>query len=257
VKNFPDGEVFTGPVETKVDGTVRFTYPSSFAGRRVGGVELEFRGGEVVRAKAEEGGDFLREMLAVDDGARRAGEFSFGLNDAVTEFTGHTLFDEKIGGTVTSRSERRTPSRVGRCSPRSTGTSSAISATAARCTPTTSSSTETAASSTACSESRPDRCGIRPECTVLCEHMFASRSTVLLLALVVLLLLATARPSSGSAGEERYVVLPGDTLWELAAERYGGDPREGVWRIRVRNGLRGSSLQPGAIIYLPAAAGDA
>jgi aminopeptidase len=99
-ENFPDGEVFTGPVETKVDGTIRFSYPASYAGRRVSGLELEFRGGEVVRADAEQGGTFLREMLAIDDGARRAGEFSFGLNDAVGEFTGHALFDEKIGGTV-------------------------------------------------------------------------------------------------------------------------------------------------------------
>jgi aminopeptidase len=99
-ENFPDGEVFTGPVETKVDGVIRFTFPASYAGRRVSGVELEFRGGEVVQARADEGETFLREMLALDDGARHAGEFSFGLNDAVTEFTGHTLFDEKIGGTV-------------------------------------------------------------------------------------------------------------------------------------------------------------
>ena len=99
-ENFPDGEVFTGPVETEVDGTIRFTYPSSYAGRRIGGIELEFRAGEVVRAEADEGAAFLREMIALDDGARRVGEFAFGLNDAVTEFTGHTLFDEKIGGTV-------------------------------------------------------------------------------------------------------------------------------------------------------------
>jgi aminopeptidase len=99
-ENFPDGEVFTGPVETKVDGVIRFTYPASYAGRRVSGVELEFRGGEVVRAEAAEGETFLREMIALDEGARHAGEFSFGLNEAVREFTGHTLFDEKIGGTV-------------------------------------------------------------------------------------------------------------------------------------------------------------
>jgi aminopeptidase len=99
-ENFPDGEVFTGPVETEVEGTIRFTYPAGYAGRRVGGVELDFRGGEVVRAEAEEGADLLREMLALDEGAKRAGEFSFGLNESVTEFTGHTLFDEKIGGTV-------------------------------------------------------------------------------------------------------------------------------------------------------------
>jgi aminopeptidase len=99
-ENFPDGEVFTGPVESSVEGTVRFTYPASFSGRMIKDVELTFRGGEVVEAKATEGEEFLREMLAMDDGARRAGEFAFGMNDAVREFTGHVLFDEKIGGTV-------------------------------------------------------------------------------------------------------------------------------------------------------------
>ncbi len=151
-ENFPDGEVFTGPVETKVDGTIRFTYPSGYAGRRVGGVELEFRGGEVVRAEAEEGETFLREMLALDDGARRAGEFSFGLNEAVTEFTGHTLFDEKIGGTVHLALGASYPESGGRCSLRSTGTSSAICGAEARSTPTASLSTATAAFSTAFSE---------------------------------------------------------------------------------------------------------
>jgi aminopeptidase len=63
-------------------------------------VRPRFEDGEVVEAQAGEGEAFLREMLAMDDGARRAGEFAFGMNDAVEEFTGHTLFDEKIGGTV-------------------------------------------------------------------------------------------------------------------------------------------------------------
>jgi aminopeptidase len=99
-ENFPDGEVFTGPVETSVRGQVRFTYPASYQGRRIKDIELEFDGGEVVHARAGQGEEFLHEMLAVDDGARRVGEFSFGMNDAVREFTGHTLFDEKMGGTV-------------------------------------------------------------------------------------------------------------------------------------------------------------
>jgi aminopeptidase len=99
-ENFPDGEVFTGPIESSLEGTVRFSYPATFSGRMIKDVELTFRGGEVVEAKASEGEEFLREMLAMDDGARRAGEFAFGMNDAVPEFTGHVLFDEKIGGTV-------------------------------------------------------------------------------------------------------------------------------------------------------------
>ncbi|MEO8290181.1 MAG: aminopeptidase [Gaiellaceae bacterium] len=99
-ENFPDGEIFTGPVETAVDGRVQFSFPAPFAGRLVREIDLRFEGGEVVEAHAAEGEAFLREMLAMDEGARRLGEFAFGMNDAVQEFTGHTLFDEKLGGTV-------------------------------------------------------------------------------------------------------------------------------------------------------------
>ena len=99
-ENFPDGEVFTGPVETSVEGEIRFTYPAAFQGRVVEGVELRFHAGEVVDAGASRGQAFLEEMIALDEGARRVGEFAFGLNDAVTEFTLNTLFDEKIGGTM-------------------------------------------------------------------------------------------------------------------------------------------------------------
>jgi aminopeptidase len=99
-ENFPDGEVFTGPVESSLEGEIHFSYPASFQGRLVEDVRLVFSGGEVVEATAARGQDFLDGMLAMDDGARRAGEFAFGLNDAITEFTKNTLFDEKIGGTV-------------------------------------------------------------------------------------------------------------------------------------------------------------
>jgi hypothetical protein len=87
--------------------------------------------------------------------------------------------------------------------------------------------------------------------------MFPWRSLLVLFAVVGALLLAVPRPSSGAGSEERYVVRPGDTLWELAVSRYGGDPREGVWRIRDRNGLVATALQPGTILYLPARAGGA
>lgn len=87
--------------------------------------------------------------------------------------------------------------------------------------------------------------------------MFAPRNLLALSVLAVALLLAVPRPSSGAGAEEAYFVRPGDTLWQLASDRYGGDPREGVWRIRQRNELAGSRLQPGTTLYLPAAAGGA
>ena len=87
--------------------------------------------------------------------------------------------------------------------------------------------------------------------------MFAPRAVLALAAVLGLMLLVVARPSGGSGPEERYVVRPGDTLWELATNRYGGDPREGVWRIRERNDLSGAELQAGMILYVPARAGGA
>ena len=99
-QNFPDGEVFTGPVETQVDGTIRFTYPAVYQGREVQDVALRFEGGEVVESSASHGLDFLRAMIGMDEGARRLGEFAFGLNEGIDRFTRNILFDEKIGGTV-------------------------------------------------------------------------------------------------------------------------------------------------------------
>jgi aminopeptidase len=98
--NLPDGEVFTGPVEPSVEGTIRFSFPATTRGRQADDVRLRFEGGDVVEATATRGEDFLREMIGMDAGARRVGEFAFGLNDAVTEYTGSLLLDEKIGGTV-------------------------------------------------------------------------------------------------------------------------------------------------------------
>ncbi|MCC7447080.1 MAG: aminopeptidase [Anaerolineae bacterium] len=99
-ENFPDGEVFTGPIENSVNGTVRFTYPAIFGGNEIEDVRLTFRDGKVVESTAARGMDFLNSMLDTDEGARYLGEVAFGLNYNIRQFTRHTLFDEKIGGTM-------------------------------------------------------------------------------------------------------------------------------------------------------------
>jgi aminopeptidase len=98
--NFPDGEIWTGPVEDSVEGWVKFTYPAIENGREVEGVELVFEQGRVVKASARKNEDFLLHMLDVDEGARRLGEFAIGTNRGIQRFTRNTLFDEKIGGTI-------------------------------------------------------------------------------------------------------------------------------------------------------------
>jgi aminopeptidase len=98
-ENFPDGEVFTGPIEDATEGTVCFDFPAVHHGREVDGVRLVFRAGRVVDASATKGEDFLIRMLDQDAGARALGEIAIGCNYAVTRYTKNTLFDEKIGGT--------------------------------------------------------------------------------------------------------------------------------------------------------------
>jgi aminopeptidase len=99
-ENFPDGEIFTGPVEESVDGHVRFTYPACEGGREVEDVRLWFERGKVVKATAAKNEEFLSTMIGIDEGARCLGEFAFGTNRGVQRFTKNILFDEKIGGTV-------------------------------------------------------------------------------------------------------------------------------------------------------------
>lgn len=98
--NFPDGEVFTGPVIESVNGVVHFSFPAVHGGREVHGVRLKFRDGKVVDASAEKGQDFLISMLDMDAGSRFLGECAIGTNYSITRYTKNTLFDEKIGGTV-------------------------------------------------------------------------------------------------------------------------------------------------------------
>ena len=99
-KNFPDGEIFTGPVEDSVNGWVRFSYPSIVGGRAVSGIELKFEQGKVVEASAEQNEDLLLAQLDTDEGSRTLGEFAISTNFGIQQFTGNILFDEKIGGTV-------------------------------------------------------------------------------------------------------------------------------------------------------------
>ncbi len=99
-RNMPDGEVFWAPIETRTEGHILYEFPAIYGGNEVSGVELEFRGGRVVNAKAERGEDFLLSVLDTDPGARVLGELGIGLNYGIQRFTKSILFDEKMGGTV-------------------------------------------------------------------------------------------------------------------------------------------------------------
>ncbi|OGI27484.1 MAG: peptidase M29 [Candidatus Melainabacteria bacterium RIFOXYA12_FULL_32_12] len=98
--NFPDGEVFTSPVENSAQGEIYFDFPAIYRGNEAQGIHLKFENGKVVQATAEKGEEFFLNMINQDEGARYLGELAFGTNDMIQEITGNILFDEKIGGSI-------------------------------------------------------------------------------------------------------------------------------------------------------------
>jgi aminopeptidase len=98
-RNIPSFEIFTSPDWRGTEGWIRFSEPLYVYGSLVTGIELEFRAGQVTRAKAAQNEPLLLEMLATE-GADRVGEFS--LTDAslstITHFMADTLYDENVGG---------------------------------------------------------------------------------------------------------------------------------------------------------------
>ena len=80
--------------------------------------------------------------------------------------------------------------------------------------------------------------------------MFARIALIVLLATFLGWSLMT-RTVDGAGQPHAYVVKPGDTLWTIAASRYAGDPREGVWKLQRQNHLAGTTLTPGQKLKVP------
>jgi len=98
-RNIPDGEVFSCPVKDSINGRIQFNTPSLYAGTKFENVCLEFNGGKVEKATANNT-KRLNEILDTDAGARYAGEFSLGFNPFILNPMCDILFDEKIAGSL-------------------------------------------------------------------------------------------------------------------------------------------------------------
>ncbi|MBO7190574.1 MAG: aminopeptidase [Elusimicrobiaceae bacterium] len=98
--NVPSFEIFTSPDWRGTKGVYFADLSSYRSGNYVKGVRLEFKKGRVVKSSAEQGGEFVRKMLAMDRGAAQIGEFS--LTDRrfskITKFMADILYDENFGG---------------------------------------------------------------------------------------------------------------------------------------------------------------
>jgi aminopeptidase len=96
--NLPDGEIFTAPVKTSVEGILTYNTPCPYHGKVYNGVRLEFKDGKIVKSTADNDSDSLSKIFDTDEGARYIGEFALGVNPMITRPFGNILFDEKIMG---------------------------------------------------------------------------------------------------------------------------------------------------------------
>jgi len=98
--NIPDGELYTAPVKTSVNGTITYNTPSPYQGNVYENVSLEFKDGKIVKATCDGDNEKLNEIFNTDDGARYVGEFSLGFNPKILYPMGDILYDEKILGSL-------------------------------------------------------------------------------------------------------------------------------------------------------------
>ncbi len=96
--NIPDGEVFTSPVRSSVEGHISYNAPTVYQGIPFDGIRLEFSNGKIIKAEAGTRTKELNKILDSDEGARYIGEFALGFHPGIREPMRDILFDEKICG---------------------------------------------------------------------------------------------------------------------------------------------------------------
>ncbi len=98
--NIPSFELFLSPDWRGTEGAFYADQPTYRSGNFVKGIHLFFKAGSVERASAEQGEEFLKKQIAMDNGANKLGEFS--LTDKrfskINTFMANTLYDENYGG---------------------------------------------------------------------------------------------------------------------------------------------------------------
>lgn len=99
LRNIPDGEVYTAPVKTSVNGVISYNAPTIHNGVPYENIRLTFKDGRIVEAT---GSDTPRvnQVFDSDEGARYVGEFAIGVNPTITRPMKDILFDEKIAGSI-------------------------------------------------------------------------------------------------------------------------------------------------------------
>jgi aminopeptidase len=102
VANLPTEEVFTAPHKDSAEGTAHISRPVNYGGTLIDGIQLEFKHGRVVRARARTGEDLLRRLLETDDGAARLGEVALVPWETTLGRSGRLFFNPLMDENATS-----------------------------------------------------------------------------------------------------------------------------------------------------------
>lgn len=92
--DFPSGEIYIAPIETSVNGHF-LAEKVLFNGNQYENVIFEFVEGILVKCSENE---VYEQLKSIHIDALKIGEFGIGLNETTDQFTGVSLFDEKIKG---------------------------------------------------------------------------------------------------------------------------------------------------------------
>ncbi len=99
-RNFPDGEVFTSPNASSVEGEIFVDLPVFYSGTTIQGIYLRFEKGVIQEYRADQGQEALQKIVETDEGSHRLGEVALGMNNGIKKVLKHPLFVEKVGGTL-------------------------------------------------------------------------------------------------------------------------------------------------------------
>ncbi|WP_018924241.1 aminopeptidase [Salsuginibacillus kocurii] len=104
IANMPTEEVFTVPHKDGVDGHVTNTKPLNYGGNLIDNFTLTFEKGKVIDYAAETGEETLKNLLDIDDGAKRLGEVALVPHSSPISQTEilfyNTLFDENASNHI-------------------------------------------------------------------------------------------------------------------------------------------------------------
>ena len=102
--NIPTEEVFTTPHARRVEGRVISSKPLSYQGTLIENIEVQFKAGRIVEARASRGQEVLNKVLDTDEGARRLGEVALVPHSSPISKSGllffNTLFDENAASHI-------------------------------------------------------------------------------------------------------------------------------------------------------------